>query len=161
MQRVTISIDEDLATEFDALIAAQGYQSRSEAVRDLVRRAVDTRRLSAEGGGFSVASLSYVYDHHTRALAQRLVDIQHNHHDVVVATMHVHLDHESCLENAILKGPTKAVQGLADLIQAERGVRYAKINMISTEPNGHHHHHHHDDHQHPQGREAHASPRRG
>lgn len=136
MHRVTISIDEELAIAFDALITDQGYQSRSEAMRDLVRQAVDARRLSRADGGYSVASLSYVYDHHTRALAQRLVDIQHEHHDLVVATTHVHLDHQSCLETSILKGATHAIRNLADLIHAERGVRFAKINIISTSPNG-------------------------
>ena len=158
MQRVTISIDEDLATEFDALIGEQGYQSRSEAMRDLVRQAVEARRLGGMDAGYSVASLSYVYDHHVRALAQRLVDIQHDHHDLVVATTHVHLDHASCLETSILKGSTRAVRTLSDLIQAERGVRFAKINMISTRPNGHHEH---PDHNHSHGPEAHFSPHRG
>ena len=134
MQRVTISIDEDLAGAFDSLIQAQGYQSRSEAVRDLVRQAVEARRQHESAQGFSVASLSYVYDHHARALAQRLVEFQHDHHDIVVATTHVHLDHDSCLETSILRGATVAIRALADLIQAERGVRFAKINMISTGP---------------------------
>ncbi|MBP2157459.1 MULTISPECIES: nickel-responsive transcriptional regulator NikR [Asticcacaulis] len=165
MQRVTISIDEELSAEYDQLIAEQGYQSKSEAIRDLVRQAVEARRANAPEGGFCVASLSYVYDHHTRALAQRLVELQHNHHDVVVATMHVHLDHDSCLETAILKGPTADVRALADRIQAERGVRFASNNLITVEPNGEHAHDHSHDHDHPHthshGHEGHFSPKRG
>ncbi|THD63888.1 nickel-responsive transcriptional regulator NikR [Phenylobacterium sp.] len=158
MQRVTISIDETLGEEFDALIADQGYQSRSEAVRDLVRHAVEGRRLDHQEDGFCVASLSYVYDHETRDLAQRLVEIQHDHHDLVVATMHVHLDHGSCLETTVLRGPTAGVRSLADTVQAERGVRFANVNLVSIKPNdGRDAEHIH--HRHRHGR--HASPNRG
>jgi CopG family nickel-responsive transcriptional regulator len=129
MQRVTISLDEELAESFDTLIASQGYQSRSEAMRDLVREAVGERRLQS---GHCVASLSYVYDHHVRVLGQRLVQMQHDRHDLVVATTHVHLDHDSCLETSILKGEVAAVRAFAEAIQAERGVRFAKINLISV-----------------------------
>ena len=132
MQRVTISLDDDLAAEFDALSQERGYTSRSEAMRDLVRRAVDSRRLEQIGDAPCIANFSYVYDHHTRALAQRLIEIGHDHHEVIVSTTHVHLDHETCLESAILKGPTDAVRALADSIQAERGVRFGSINLISA-----------------------------
>ena len=132
MLRVTVSLDENTATAFDALAAAQGYASRSEAVRDLVRRAVDSRRLAASGDGTCVANLSYVYDHHARSLAGRLVALQHRHHALVIATTHVHLDHQTCLESTLLKGRIDDVRSLADGIQAERGVRYGAINLVST-----------------------------
>lgn len=149
MQRVTISLDEDLASAFDQLVSATGYQSRSEAVRDLVRDKVEKRRLDRDDQGLCVASLSYVFDHHVRDLATRLVEMQHAHHDLVIATTHVHLDHDTCLETTLLKGPAKAVRALADAVSAERGVRHAEINLISVTPNddhgghgGHHHHGH-------------------
>lgn len=159
MQRITISIDEDLSDAYDHLIAEQGYQSKSEAIRDLVRDAVEARRVNDGADGFCVASLSYVYNHHTRDLAQRLTELQHDHHDVIVATMHVHLDHDSCLETAILKGPTASVRALADRIKAERGVRFAHNNLISVEPHGDHGHTH--DHVHNHDAKSHLSPRRG
>ena len=137
MQRLTISIDDALAAEFDALTAEQGYTSRSEAMRDLVRQAVEARRLAETDGGYCIANLSYVYDHGIRALPQRLNDIQHSRHQLVVSTMHSHLDHDSCLETSILKGPIKAVRILADAIKAERGVRFAELNLISVHPNDH------------------------
>lgn len=130
MQRVTVSLDEDIAAAFDALAVEQGYGSRSEAVRDLVRRAVEDRRLQQSGDGLCVANLSYVYDHHVRALAGRLVAHQHDHHDLVISTTHVHLDHHNCLESTLLKGPIDEVRALTDGIQAERGVRYATVNMV-------------------------------
>lgn len=131
MQRVTISLDEQLATAFDALVAGQGYASRSEAVRDLVRRAVDAPLLHVDSHELCVANLSYVYDHHTRALAQRLTDLEHHHVNLVVSTTHVHLDHERCLESTILRGPPKAIWKLGETIMAERGVRFGMINVIS------------------------------
>ncbi|MGI4881486.1 MAG: nickel-responsive transcriptional regulator NikR [Janthinobacterium lividum] len=147
MQRVTISLDDDLAARFDEIVGERRYASRSEAVRDLVRQLVDSERLAAKRVGTCVASLSYVYDHRTRALARRLLDLQHAHHDLVAATTHIILDHESSLETVMLRGPTKAVEAFADQVIAERGVRFGAVNVISVEANDDHaepapHHHH-------------------
>ncbi len=131
MQRVTVSLDEAETAAFDAIVAEQGYASRSEAMRDLVRRAVDARRLQASGDGACVANLSYVYDHHLPALVRRLTKLQHDHHDLVVATTHVHLDHDNCLESAMLKGSVAAVRALAGSIEATNGVRFTTLNLIS------------------------------
>jgi CopG family nickel-responsive transcriptional regulator len=146
VQRITISIDEDLGARFDALIRSRGYESRSEAVRDLVRQAVEDQRQADAASDHCVANLSYVYDHHTRGLAQRLTELGHAHHDLVVSTTHVHLDHEACFESTILKGPTQAVQDLVNGVRAQRGVRYGAVNLIGVDPNddhGHGHDHHH------------------
>ena len=136
MERITMSIDEQLAREFDAIIAARGYTNRSEAMRDLLRREVEDHRQQGsarDAASHCVASLSYVYNHHARDLAERLTEAQHDHHDLVVATMHVHLDHEHCLETVVLKGATAAVRAFAERTQAERGVRHGHINVISVE----------------------------
>lgn len=150
MERITMSIDEELAKAFDELIAARGYASRSEAMRDLLRREVEARRQEGDAKKtHCVASLSYVYNHHVRDLAERINAAQHARHDMVVSTMHVHLDHEHCLETAILKGNAAAVRAFADSIEAERGVRHAKLNLITVYtgdlhrlPGAHHHHGH-------------------
>ena len=156
VQRVTISIDDDLARAFDVLQRERGYTSRSEAVRDLVRQAVDAARQDTAGVQ-CVASLSYVYDYRVRALAERLLELQHAHHDLVVATTHVILDHASSLETMVLKGAAPAVRDLADRIRAERGVRFGAVNLVSVEPNDDHAHAH-DHHHHNHG---HATPHRG
>ncbi len=132
MQRVTVSLDEAETAAFDALVSEQGYASRSEAVRDLIRRTVDERRLRSRGDGACVANLSYVYDHHLPTLVRRLTTLQHDRHDLVVATTHVHLDHTNCLESAMLKGPVAAVRALAESIEATSGVRFATLNLISA-----------------------------
>lgn len=135
MERITISLDEALAREFDALIARRGYQNRSEAFRDLLREHLEIARQNeaAGGAGQCVANLSYVYDHHARDLAERLTRLQHAHHDLTVATMHAHLDHDNCLESVILRGPTGAVRAFADALTAERGVRHGRINIVTVE----------------------------
>lgn len=133
MERITMSIDGELATAFDELIAARGYTSRSEAMRDLLRREVEANRVRYQPRAPCVASLSYVYNHHVRDLAERLTAAQHAHHDLVVATTHLHLDHEHCLENVFLKGSTAAVRAFSDRIRAERGVSYGQVNLITVE----------------------------
>jgi CopG family nickel-responsive transcriptional regulator len=133
MERFTISIDEDLAREFDALIARRGYSNRSEAIRDLLRSHLESARLGGAAGTYCVANLSYVYNHHERDLAERLTELQHGHHDLTVATMHAHLDHDNCLESVILKGPTGHVRAFADALVAERGVRHGQVNVVSVE----------------------------
>jgi CopG family transcriptional regulator, nickel-responsive regulator len=131
MQRFTISLDDDLARAFDRLIAERGYGNRSEAVRDLLRGQLEAAR-PAEGG-HCVANLSYVYNHHERDLAERLTALQHGHHDLTVATMHAHLDHDNCLESVILKGPTAQVRAFAEALSAERGVRHGSLNVVAVE----------------------------
>jgi CopG family transcriptional regulator, nickel-responsive regulator len=141
MQRFTISLDEDLAQQFDRLIAARGYGNRSEAVRDMLRAQLEALRLERDEARYCVANLSYVYNHHERALAERLTQLQHEHHDLVVATMHAHLDHDHCIETLILKGLTRTVRRFADVLSAERGVRHSKLNLVSTEIEPHTHRH--------------------
>ena len=148
MQRVTISLDDDLAARFDAIVRERSYASRSEAVRDLVREMVDGTRLDAAEEGDCVACLSYVYNHRTRALAERLLGFQHANHGLVVSTTHMSLDHDASLEAVLLRGPTSAVRTLADRMMAERGVRFGAINVVGVQTNDHHAEpapHHHDD----------------
>ena len=102
MDRFTVSISTELASAFDALIKERGYTSRSEAFRDILRTQLQNRDERRDAGGHCVANLSYVYNHHERALAERLAEIQHANHELTVATMHAHLDHEQCLETVML-----------------------------------------------------------
>lgn len=133
MERFTISLDESLARAFDALIRERGYANRSEAVRDIIRRLLEAERLEKGEAPHCVASLSYVYDHHERHLAERLTELQHQAHDLVVSAMHVHLDHDNCLETLILRGNTTEVRALAGKLSAERGVRHGQLNLVPVE----------------------------
>ena len=117
-------------------------------MRDLLRREIEAERRGVDTKAYCVASLSYVYNHHERNLAERLTEHQHAQHDMVVAAMHVHLDHEHCLENVVLKGPAARVTAFADRTEAERGVRHVALNLVTVETGdthtgGRRYHHHH------------------
>jgi CopG family transcriptional regulator, nickel-responsive regulator len=134
MQRVTITIDDDLAAELERYMAARGYANRSEAIRDLARSGLQQHAMQAAGRRQCLAALIYVYDHHQRELPKRLTRDFHDHHDLAQATLHVHLDHESCMEVTVLKGPGEDVRELADHVIAERGVRHGQVVYLPTAP---------------------------
>ncbi len=142
MQRVTIPLDDDLLRAIDRIMAERGYQNRSEAIRDLARAGLSQ---AAEDDGpvaeFSVGALVYVYDHDARDLAKRLTHAFHEHHDLTLSTLHVHLDHESCMEVAVLRGATSAIRRVGDHIIAERGVRHGRLVLVpvAVEPETHGH----------------------
>ncbi|ACF03727.1 putative transcriptional regulator, CopG family [Rhodopseudomonas palustris TIE-1] len=144
MHRVTITLDDDLMEKLDAIIAARGYQNRSEAIRDLAR--IGIQQTAAETtSGHCVGAMVYTYDHSKRDLPRKLTQSFHHHHDLSRATMHVHLDHDQCLEVTILDGNASELQHFADHIFAERGVRYGRLVTIPAEPpEAHEHHHEHD-----------------
>jgi CopG family transcriptional regulator, nickel-responsive regulator len=127
MQRVTITIDDDLAAEIDAFMAGRGYANRSEAIRDLARSGLSQSNLEVAQDRHCVATLSYIYDHAARELPKRLTQDFHAHHGLAQATLHVHLDHDSCLEVTVLKGRSAEVKVFADHLIAERGVRHGHI----------------------------------
>jgi len=141
MQRITISAEDGFVEELDALIAARGYQNRSEALRDLARAGMRQAREEADDNGQCVAALVYVYDHGARELSKRLANTFHDHHDLSLAATHIHLDHDSCMEVAILRGEGHAVQHLADHVIAERGVRHGRLVKIPVEARDETHRH--------------------
>jgi CopG family transcriptional regulator, nickel-responsive regulator len=144
MERFTISLDDELAHQFDAWIAEHRYPNRSEAVRDLLRAELERSSPEGEQGTECVASLSYVYNRHELDVAQRLTTLHHDHHDLLIASMQVPLDHEYRLETLALRGDTLAVHRFADLLCAQRGVRHGKLNLISVEMHQPHRHAHAD-----------------
>lgn len=141
MQRITISIDDDLLQELDGFVTGRGYASRSEALRDVVRDFLAARAIS-ENDENCVATISYVYDHERRDLARRLTQLHHDHHHLSLATLHVHLDHHDCLEVGILRGRASAVRSLADAVTSQTGVRHGRVDMIPESQFPHVHHHH-------------------
>ncbi|MDD3354904.1 nickel-responsive transcriptional regulator NikR [Zoogloea sp.] len=154
MERFTISLDENLAREFDALIAARGYSNRSEAVRDILRAQIESNRLTREEAPHCIANLSYVYNHHERELAERVTHDQHAHHDLCVATLHAHLDHDHCMESVILRGPTPQVKAFAEALIARPGIRHGALNLVSAEYGAQAHSHDH-------AQDGHAPPLHG
>jgi len=133
MERVTISLDDDLLAQFDEYLKRKGYANRSEGIRDLLRDRLEGDRLSEDQAQHAVATLSYVYNHEQRELSRRLAKAQHAHHDMVLSTLHVHLDHEDCLEVAILRGRASDVRTFADATIAETGVRHGNLHLVPSE----------------------------
>jgi len=133
MQRVTITLDDDLAAGIDRHVVARGYQGRSEAVRDLLRSGLVHLAEETQVGGDCVAALVYVYEHESRDLAKRLTRIFHDHHDLSVSALHVHLDHDACLEVSVLRGDAGAVRHVGDHVIAERGVQYGRLVVMPAE----------------------------
>ncbi len=143
MQRVTITLDDELMAELDAIIAARGYQNRSEAIRDLARAGIREAASALGTARDCVAALVYVYDHAARQLPKRLTSAYHNHHELSLASLHVHLDHDTCLEVTVLRGKGDEVQHFGEHVIAERGVRHGKLVPMPVEGPaiaGAHHH---------------------
>jgi len=130
MQRITITLDDDLVADFEEFLADNGYQNRSEAIRDLLRQRIDEQKLTASPSGNCLATLTYVFNHHERDLASRLTESHHAHHDLNIATLHVHLDHDNCMESVVLRGPVERVQAYANATIAQPGVRHGNLNLL-------------------------------
>ena len=133
MQRITITVDDELMAALDCVIAASGYQNRSEAIRDLARAGIAQMQEQRNDAQAGVAALVYVYDHRERELAKRLTGSFHGRHDLSVATMHVHLDHDSCMEIAVLRGAMREVRHFARHVVSERGVRHGRLVTVPVE----------------------------
>jgi CopG family transcriptional regulator, nickel-responsive regulator len=130
MERITITIEEDLIKDFDAYISEKNYTNRSEGIRDAIRHML-VHKIEDDGLEENcVGCVSYVYNHKERLLSSKLVETQHHHHEIPAATLHLHIDAENCMEATILTGTGKDVASLADEIISQTGVRYGKLHMI-------------------------------
>lgn len=130
MQRITITIEDDLLDAVDDHAKQHEYQNRSEAMRDLLRRGLNQVSPTLEGNRESVAAVIYVYDHHVRELSKRLTETYHHHHAVSLAALHVHLNEETCLEVSVLRGPADEVRHVAEHVVAERGVKHGCVHVL-------------------------------
>ncbi|MGD9659517.1 MAG: nickel-responsive transcriptional regulator NikR [Methylocystis sp.] len=133
MQRVTITIDEELMSALDQYMEAGGHRNRSEAVRDLVRAGLLKTPEADDSARSCVAALVYVYDHETRQLSKRLMTDHHSHADMSIATLHVHMDEATCLEVSLLKGRKSDVEHFAGHVIGERGVRYGQLVVVPAD----------------------------
>jgi CopG family nickel-responsive transcriptional regulator len=129
--RFGVSLDESLLERFDRLCLERGYKTRSEAIRDLIRESL-VKSEWQDDGRHVAGTLTMVYDHHTGNLSQRLTAIQHDFHHYIITSLHVHLDHDNCLETLVLKGPAPTLRSFADRIISTRGVKYGTLNLATT-----------------------------
>ena len=135
VERIGVSLDKKLLTKFDKLIGEQGYQSRSEAIRDLVRRQLSAERLRHPKTK-AVAAVFLVYDHHSTKLTEKLIDLQHMHILAsslqVISSLHVHLDEHNCLEVIVLRGRVGEINKVAESILSMKGVKLGRINVVAS-----------------------------
>lgn len=130
--RTGIALDSDLLMRFDRLLEAQGYENRSEAFRDLIRDRLNDARLKS-GDVFVVGAVTLIYDHHSRLLPDKLMELQHEYHEVIISTVHSHLDHDMCLEVVVVKGKLKQVEELGTRLIGLKGVQHGKLVMSSPD----------------------------
>ena len=147
LSRIGVSLDSELLARFDSFIADKGYENRSEAFRDLIRDRLVGSAVIA-GNALVVGTVTLIYDHHTRLLPEKLTDLQHESHALVISTLHAHLDHENCLEVVVLRGKSREVQKLADRLISIKGVQHGRLVMSSPETVSRHRHATQRPHQH-------------
>ena len=131
IMRFGVSIDQKLLKRFDEKITEKGYVNRSEAIRDLIRDMLvsdETANPEAE----SIGTLTLVYSHDVRELSDKLNDIQHHYHKIIISATHIHLDEHNCLEVLILRGMAKDVQSIADKLLSVKNVRHGKLTVTSA-----------------------------
>ena len=114
-------------------MAERNYENRSEALRDLARLGLERTKTENPSAGQCLATLVYVFDHGVREIPKRLSQAYHDHHDLSVATVQVHLDHDHCLEVAVLRGEGAAVQDFSQRVIAERGIQHGQVNFIPVD----------------------------
>jgi CopG family nickel-responsive transcriptional regulator len=129
--RFGVSLDSELLEKFDALCDEKSYQTRSEAIRDLIRKALVEREWE-NATGEAAGTLTMVYDHHQSGLAQKLVETQHDSHDVILSTLHCHLDHHNCLEVLVLRGDAERIKKLGQRLLSTKGVKHGNLGMTTT-----------------------------
>ncbi len=128
LSRFGVSVEDELLQSFDQLIANQGYANRSEALRDLMRDALVKSRIeeSAEAGEI-LGSLTLVYDHHAHELSEKMNNLQHDYHNLIVSVLHVHISHDDCMEVIVLRGEAREVRTLADSLLSLKGVKHGRL----------------------------------
>ncbi len=128
LSRIGIALDSDLLKRFDRSIERRGYTNRSEAFRDLIRDRLVTEQTAAPDA-VVVGTVTLIYDHHSSGISEKLTDLQHEHHELVVSTSHAHLDHDSCLEVLIVHGKSAKVEQFADRLIGLKGVQHGRLVM--------------------------------
>jgi CopG family nickel-responsive transcriptional regulator len=129
--RFTVSVPGSLAKQLDQMTRERGYDNRSLAVADLIRAGLVEHRQNI--GDHEIAgTITLLYDHHKQHVQAALTDIQHDHHQVIISTLHVHLDHHNCLEVLVVRGKAAVVKKIADELIAAKGVKHGKLTVTST-----------------------------
>lgn len=129
--RFGISLEQALLARFDGLLRKKGYVSRSEAIRDLIRDSLVSDEWESSTIE-TVGTITIVYSHNTRELADTLTDLQHHHYNSIVSSMHIHIDGHNCLEVIVVRGKSGAIKAIADKLIGTRGVKHGKLSLTTT-----------------------------
>ena len=140
--RFSVSLESDLLEQFDRYISEHHIATRSEAIRQLLRETLTVQGFEDDAAD-AAATLTIVYDHHRPALMEKLMDIQHAHAKLVVSTMHIHLDHDLCLEVIALRGRANELQQMAAALKGLKGIHQGKLVLARSAPVAHDHAHPH------------------
>ena len=133
LSRIGVALDSDLLREFDKFILGLGYTNRSEAFRDLIRDRLVVEQ-TASRKATVVGTVTLIYNHHAHGVSEKLTELQHSHHDLVVSTSHAHLDHESCLEVLIVHGKSRQVEEFAGRLIGLKGVEHGRLVKTIAQP---------------------------
>ncbi len=133
--RFGVSLEKALLNKFDALIREKQYTNRSEAIRDLIRENLVKKEW--ESNKEVTGAITLVYDHHKRELVNQLMNVQHDYHDTIVSTQHIHLDHHNCLEVVVVKGKSQNAEMLFHKLKSAKGVKHAGFTITTTGKNLH------------------------
>jgi CopG family nickel-responsive transcriptional regulator len=131
LSRIGVAIDSGLLDKFDRLIGQRGYTNRSEAFRDLIRDELVEKTWESPDSQV-IGTVTLVYDHHVRLLNEKLTGIQHDFHHAILSTLHVHLDHDNCLEVLVVRGRSADVRKVADALISTKGVKHGRLTVTTT-----------------------------
>ncbi len=131
--RFSVSLEDDLLSQFDRYCSEEQLATRSEAVRQLIRQELTTRAWQSDSQD-AAGTLTLVYDHHRAQLSERLTKLQHDNTDLVVSTLHAHLSHDLCLEVIVLRGPAERLQKIASQLRGMKGIHKGELVMASAQP---------------------------
>lgn len=128
--RFGVSMDEELVKKFDKLLSSKGYSNRSEGIRDLIRNSLVEEEW--EKGKEIAGAIVFVYNHHKRELADKILDVQHNYNNIIQSSLHIHLDHSNCLEVVVVRGEASVVRELYNKLYSTKGVKHCSLARTST-----------------------------
>ena len=131
IERIGVSLEKGLLSDFDKLVTGRGYPNRSEAIRDLIRRELSKEKLTNPKAK-AVAAVCVVYDHHATKLMEKLTGLQHSRLLQTICTTHIHLDEHDCMEIIVLKGKVAEINKTAENILSQKGVKLGKVNVMAT-----------------------------
>ncbi len=128
LMRIGVSLPDNLLTKFDSIIERRGYSSRSEGIRDAIRNYINQYEWMSDIRGRRVGTITVIYDHTKRGLSNAIADIQHDYSELIKSSVHIHLDHDNCLEVIIFDGEGEHVKDMDERLMALKGVKYVKLN---------------------------------